>query len=124
MRAALSAVTPTFLRGTLPLLVEVRRARGGGNARHAGSINRYTRRQQNGRSHFNQRVSKPRRFQSVFGEAGDTRVRRVAPDERLLARRQLPVGRADLSLRQSAAEEAAEAVAREAAGGRALGHDA
>jgi hypothetical protein len=45
-------------------------------------------------------------------------------DERLLARRQLSVGRADLSLRQSAAARAAEAVAREAAGGRALGHDA
>ena len=39
-------------------------------------------------------------------------------------RRQLSVGRPDLSLRQSVAAGAAEAVAREAAGGRALGHDA
>ena len=45
-------------------------------------------------------------------------------DECLLARRQLSVGRPDLSLRQSAAEGAAETVAREAAGGRTLGHDA
>ena len=45
-------------------------------------------------------------------------------DECLLARRQLSLGRPDLSLRQSAAEGAAETVAREAAGGRTLGHDA
>ena len=81
---------------------------------------------ENGRSHFSPRASEPKRSKSksVSRQAGDTRVRRVAPDERLLARRQLPVGRADLSLRQSAAEGAADAVAREAAGGRALGHDA
>jgi len=36
-------------------------------------------------------------------------------------RRQLSVGRPDLSLRQSAAKAAAETVAREAAGGRTLG---
>src|ERR1039458_9970519 len=42
----------------------------------------------------------------------------------LLARRQLFVGGPNLSLRQSIAEAAAKAIAREAAGGRALGHDA
>ena len=38
--------------------------------------------------------------------------------------RQLCVGRPDLSVRQSAAEGAAETVARKAAGGRALGYSA
>src|SRR5271169_4904701 len=83
-----------------------------------------TRSHENGHRYFSPRASEPQRSQSVSRQAGDTRVRRVAPDELLLARRQLPVGRADLSLRQSAAEGAAEAVTREAAGGRALGHDA
>ena len=43
---------------------------------------------------------------------------------RLLARRQLSLGRPDLSLRKSDAARAAETGARQAAGGRALGHDA
>jgi hypothetical protein len=50
---------------------------------------------------------------------------RIAPqNERLLARRQLPVGRSNLSLRQSIVEASAETVGREAAGGWTLGHDA
>jgi sporulation protein YlmC with PRC-barrel domain len=50
---------------------------------------------------------------------------RTAPqDGCLLASRQLSVGWSDLSLRQSVAEGAAETVAREASGGRTLGHDA
>ena len=49
----------------------------------------------------------------------------IAPqDGRLLACRQLSVGWADISLRQSAAEATAETLGREAAGGRTLGHDA
>ena len=43
------------------------------------------------------------------GQRDAPRFRRVAQDERLLAGRQLPVGRADLSLRQSAAARAADA---------------
>ena len=48
----------------------------------------------------------------------------AAQDGRLLARRELSVGRPDLSLRQSAAEEAAQAGAHQAAPARPLGHDA
>ena len=44
-------------------------------------------------------------------------------DGRLLARRQLSVGRPDLSLRQSAAEAAADARGREAHAAGTLGHD-
>ena len=43
---------------------------------------------------------------------------------RLLARRELPVGRADLPARQPAAARAADARARQAAAARPLGHDA
>ena len=49
--------------------------------------------------------------------------RTAAQDGRLLARRQLPVGRADLSLRQPAAEAAAGAGRREAHAAGPLGHD-
>ena len=45
-------------------------------------------------------------------------------DRRLLARRQLSVGRPDLSLRQPAAEAAADARGRQAHAARPLGHDA
>ena len=48
---------------------------------------------------------------------------RVA-DRRLLARRQLPVGRPDLSVRQSAPQGAARERAHQAAPARPLGHDA
>jgi hypothetical protein len=48
----------------------------------------------------------------------------AAQDGRLLACRQLSVGRTDLSLRQSAAKATTQTFRREAAGGRALGHDA
>src|ERR1700734_2505499 len=49
---------------------------------------------------------------------------RARPDRRLVARRQLPVGRADLPAGQPAAAGAAAARAREAAVARALGHHA
>ncbi len=48
----------------------------------------------------------------------------AAKDGRLLAGRQLPVGRPDLSLRQSAAERAAAARAHQAAAAGPLGHHA
>ena len=49
---------------------------------------------------------------------------RARPDRRVLARRQLPLGRPDLPARQPAAARAAAARARQAAAARALGHDA
>ena len=49
---------------------------------------------------------------------------RTRADRRLLARRQLPVGRPDLSLRQSAAARAADQGTHQAAAARPLGHDA
>ena len=54
---------------------------------------------------------------------GDAWAGTTAQDGRLLARRQLPVGRPDLSLRQSAAEAAAGARGREAHAAGPLGHD-
>ena len=54
----------------------------------------------------------------------DTRTGTPAADGRVLASRQLPLGRADLPLRQSAPEATAGTGARKAARGRALGHDA
>src|SRR6266550_1535816 len=48
----------------------------------------------------------------------------VAQAGRLLACGELPLGRADLSLRQSAAEAAAQARAHQTAPARPLGHDA
>ena len=60
--------------------------------------------------------------QSTYEQTSLTRPARQ--DERLLAGGQLPVGRPDLSLRQSAAQEAAEAGARQAAAARPLGHHA
>ena len=47
-----------------------------------------------------------------------------AADRRLVARRELPLGRADLPARQPAAARAAAARARQAAAARPLGHDA
>ena len=52
--------------------------------------------------------------------AGSTRS--CSPPARLLARRQLPVGRPDLPARQSAAARAAQARAHQAAAARPLGH--
>ena len=49
---------------------------------------------------------------------------RAAPDRRLLARRELPLGRADLPARQPAPARAAAARARQAAAARPLRHDA
>src|SRR5580700_1177867 len=48
----------------------------------------------------------------------------AAKDRCLLARRQLPVGRADLSVRQPAVEGTLEARARQAHAARTLGYDA
>ena len=55
---------------------------------------------------------------------GDARSRRAAPDRRLLARRELPLGRPDLPARQPAPARAARAGARQAAPARPLGDDA
>ena len=49
---------------------------------------------------------------------------RTRADRRLLARRQLPVGRSDLSVRQPAAAQAADQGTHQAAAARPLGHDA
>ena len=57
-------------------------------------------------------------------DATTTRSRRASPDRRLVARRQLPVGRPDLPARQPAAARAAAPRARQAAAARPLGHDA
>src|SRR5262249_51842410 len=63
-------------------------------------------------------------------EAGAPRVRfgaverRAAPRRRVVARRQLPLGGADLPVRQPAAAEAARQGAHQAAPPRALGDDA
>ncbi len=50
--------------------------------------------------------------------------RRAWPDRRVVARRQLPVGRSDLPARQPAAHRAAATGAHQAAAARALGHHA
>src|SRR5208283_1602067 len=70
------------------------------------------------------RDPEPERWQWVSRQSGDIRFRRVAQDQRLLAGRQLPVRRADLSLRQPAAARTSDAGPCQAAGGRTLGHDA
>src|SRR5664279_4184809 len=80
--------------------------------------------QENERTHFNSRASGPKRRERVARRARDAGFRRVAQDGRLLAGRQLPVRRADLSLRQSAFARTADARPRKATGGRTLGYDA
>ena len=64
------------------------------------------------------------RSASPTSETGPLDDRRGPPDRRLLARRQLPVGRPDLPARQSAPARAACPRARQAAPARPLGNDA
>ena len=56
------------------------------------------------------------------GRGGTTLAGRAPQDRRLLAGRQLPLGRADLPARQPAPEGAAQARAHQAAAARPLGH--
>ncbi len=80
-----------------------------------------TRGHQNGHSFTRDRTPRPKRVRS-WRESGVAS--RVAAHGRLLAGRELPVGRADLPIRQSAAAGAVDARACQAAGGGALGYDA
>ena len=92
-----------------------------------GANTRITPRIQRQRAHAVENLAPPN---ALFGHEHacpsrpHARSRLPGASRRVLARRQLPVGRADLSARQSAADAAAGDRARQAAPARPLGHDA
>src|SRR5215469_3759777 len=73
---------------------------------------------------------RPRSVRKKWGSANDhyrdgaAEPNRTRRDQRLVARRELPVGGTDLPAGQPAADRAASAGARQAAAARALGHHA